>query len=460
MLRQYQRLQTRFQQVVDTGLFLVAFWLGHAVRGRWRGPLDPVQPFSEYLWLWGAIVLVAPVVLEGVGFYKRPMLASRRSILWPLSKACIIVPIVSILVLFFLREQLARSVFILFGFFAFGLVFCKEEFLQRVYQSKFGREQFDRRIILIGGSEGNAALRTRLQSAGVGGGIDIVAEIDLRRHTLQEFVQVLHERSANGVIINAGYTYFDQVEKVIRCCEVEGIETWMVADFFRTETFRLSGDDLMGLPVLVFRSTPETNWALLGKQIIDFFGALVGLLIVAPFMLLFAVLIKLGSPGPVFFRQQRSGLNGKPFTMLKFRTMASDAEQRQHELAVLNEMSGPVFKLTKDPRVTPLGRLLRKWSLDELPQLWNVLKGEMSLVGPRPLPVHEVKRFDDLAHRRRLSVKPGLTCLWQISGRNNISDFQTWVKLDLQYIDNWSLGLDLEILAKTIPAVLRGTGAK
>jgi lipopolysaccharide/colanic/teichoic acid biosynthesis glycosyltransferase len=146
--------------------------------------------------------------------------------------------------------------------------------------------------------------------------------------------------------------------------------------------------------------------------------------------------------------------------MYKFRTMVTNAEQLKAELAALNEMSGPVFKLTNDPRVTPVGRWLRKFSLDEFPQLFNVLRGEMSLVGPRPLPVDEVRRFDDLAHRRRLSVKPGLTCLWQVSGRNNVSDFKDWVRLDLEYIDNWSLWLDLKILWRTVPVVLAGTGAR
>jgi lipopolysaccharide/colanic/teichoic acid biosynthesis glycosyltransferase len=173
-----------------------------------------------------------------------------------------------------------------------------------------------------------------------------------------------------------------------------------------------------------------------------------------------AVLIKITSPGPVMFRQQRSGLNGSPFSIYKFRTMVSNAEQFKHELAAMNEMSGPVFKVTNDPRITPIGKWLRRTSLDELPQLFNVLRGEMSLVGPRPLPVDEVKRFNDLAHRRRLSVKPGITCLWQVSGRNKISDFKDWVRLDLQYIDNWSFWLDLIILLRTVPVVLLGTGAK
>jgi lipopolysaccharide/colanic/teichoic acid biosynthesis glycosyltransferase len=146
--------------------------------------------------------------------------------------------------------------------------------------------------------------------------------------------------------------------------------------------------------------------------------------------------------------------------MYKFRTMVSNAEQLKAELAAMNEMSGPVFKISSDPRITRIGRWLRKFSLDEFPQLFNVLRGEMSLVGPRPLPVDEVKRFNDLAHRRRLSVKPGLTCLWQISGRNNVTDFKDWVRLDLEYIDNWSLWLDLKILWRTVPIVLTGAGAR
>jgi exopolysaccharide biosynthesis polyprenyl glycosylphosphotransferase len=198
----------------------------------------------------------------------------------------------------------------------------------------------------------------------------------------------------------------------------------------------------------------------MGKSAIDFVGSLSLILLLSPIMVAAAVAVRLTSPGPVFFRQQRAGLNGRPFTMLKFRSMVTNAEQLKQELAALNEMSGPVFKVTNDPRVTATGRFLRKWSIDELPQLFNVLRGEMSLVGPRPLPVDEVARFDDLAHRRRLSVRPGLTCIWQVRGRNNVSDFKEWVRLDLEYIDNWSLWLDVKILLMTIPAVFTGAGAK
>jgi lipopolysaccharide/colanic/teichoic acid biosynthesis glycosyltransferase len=173
-----------------------------------------------------------------------------------------------------------------------------------------------------------------------------------------------------------------------------------------------------------------------------------------------ALVIKFTSPGPIIFRQQRGGKNGKPFTMYKFRTMHSDAEMRRAELEAFNQMSGPVFKIDRDPRITRFGRWLRKTSVDELPQLLNILQGSMSLVGPRPLPLYEVEKFENTAQRRRLSVKPGLTCLWQISGRNEVKEFSDWVRLDLEYIDNWSLWLDCKILLRTIPAVLFGSGAK
>jgi exopolysaccharide biosynthesis polyprenyl glycosylphosphotransferase len=211
---------------------------------------------------------------------------------------------------------------------------------------------------------------------------------------------------------------------------------------------------------MVFRSTPEASWQGVVKQLIDFLVAFVAVILLSIPFALVALAIKLTSPGPILFRQKRCGLNGQPFTIFKFRTMETNAEQRKQELAAFNEMSGPVFKMKNDPRVTRIGKWLRKTSVDELPQLFNVLRGDMSLVGPRPLPVDEVRRFDDLAHRRRLSVKPGITCLWQISGRNKVSDFNDWVRLDLEYIDNWSLWLDLKILWRTIPIVLLGSGAR
>ena len=408
-----------------------------------------------------ALVPAAPLVLESQGFYKRNVISSRAAIFWPLLKSCLIITVGLVLLLFLFRETPPRGVMILFGCVSFALVWLKEEILRVALRSRMAKAQYRRRIILAGIPAETARLRARITTR-YGDGIEVAAEFNLADSPVQQLIELLHEHSVSGVLVSARHTQFERVENIIKVCEIEGVEAWLVADFFATQIAHASFDEMFGHPLIVFRSAPGTSWQMLAKLLLDFFGALflLVLLTVIPVIPLIALLIKLTTPGPVFFRQQRSGLSGAPFEILKFRTMTTNAEQLKHELAAMNEMSGPVFKVTNDPRITPVGKWLRQWSLDELPQLFNVLKGEMSLVGPRPLPVDEVKRFNDLAHRRRLSVKPGLTCLWQIGGRNQISDFREWVRLDLEYIDNWSIWLDLKILLLTPTAVLRGTGAK
>jgi exopolysaccharide biosynthesis polyprenyl glycosylphosphotransferase len=250
----------------------------------------------------------------------------------------------------------------------------------------------------------------------------------------------------------------DSYDDTITLCEELGIRTRVVADFFPTSTSRLSLEFLDTLPLITFSTVPDQESAILAKRLIDVLTAAVLLTLLAPLMLLTAGLIKFTSRGPVFYRQVRCGLYGRKFSLVKFRTMIEGAEDRLWEIKHLNEMDGPVFKMRNDPRVTPLGRFLRKYSIDEIPQLWNVLKGEMSIVGPRA-PLSEEVRFYSIRQRRRLSVKPGITCLWQVSGRSDI-DFHQWMNMDLYYIDHWSLWLDLRILLRTIPAVFTGRGAR
>jgi len=462
MLRRQQQIRERVQQWVDAGLFALAFWLAHTVRAaavNYNPGLPEIQSFDQYLWLYLLILPGALFLLKALGFYNRPLLFSRRETAWVLSHAAIIAVLGVVTAVFLRKQELARSVIFLFGAFSFLLVMAKEELLRRWLLSKLGQEQLKRRLVLIGTPEDTAQIERDLD-AKARGAVEILARLDLQQTPAERLVELLHERAANGVILSARHTYFDQVEKVIELCELEGVEVWLLADFFKTRVSQTSVDDFLGRPTVVFRSAPEASWQGVAKQMLDFAGAVALLVLVSPLLLLAALAVKVTSPGPVFFRQQRSGLNGRPFTMLKFRTMVTDAEQMKAELASFNEMDGPVFKVTNDPRVTPLGRLLRKWSIDELPQLWNVLRFEMSLVGPRPLPVDEIRRINDHAHRRRLSVKPGLTCLWQISGRNEVTSFKEWVRLDLEYIDNWSLWLDVKILLKTVPVVLTGAGAK
>lgn len=291
--------------------------------------------------------------------------------------------------------------------------------------------------------------------------LDITQRIDISTQPVSRLVEAIHEKSVGRVIFAASHVHFNRIEEAVNACELEGVEAWLWADFIQTSIARPTFDAMGNKPMLVFRCTPEMSWELMVKGLIDRVGAFLIILITFPLLWVPAFIgIKLSSPGPAFFSQMRSGRFGHPFRMYKFRTMGTDAESRLADLADQNQMSGPVFKVERDPRIFAFGQWLRKLSIDELPQLINVLRGEMSLVGPRPLPVYEIEKIADVAHRRRLSVKPGLTCLWQISGRNEITSFDQWVELDLKYIDNWSLWLDITILFRTIPAVLFGSGAK
>ncbi len=463
MLRRHRQIRTQIHQLVDACLFALSFWLAYQLRASPaiidQFGLPRVQPFENFIWFYLALIITGPLVLESQGFYDRPQLGSRAGTLWALFRGCVFTTLGLVIALYFFRLYIARWVPVWFGITSFGLLYLKEELVRLHYRNKLGQPQYQKRFILAGTGEETARMREALL-AHPETNIKIVAELDFIQSPPESLVTLLHDHSVNGVIIGAQHAHFEQVEEMIRACEMEGVEAWLVADFFRTQISRTSFDDFYGRPVMVFRSTPEASWQSVAKQVVDFVGALLALIILSLPLAVVALLIKLTSPGPVLFRQSRSGLNGSPFTMYKFRTMVTDAEQRKHELEAMNEMRGPVFKVTKDPRITPFGKILRRFSVDELPQLFNVVRGEMSIVGPRPLPVDEVRRFNDLAHRRRLSVKPGLTCLWQISGRNTIVEFKDWVRLDLEYIDNWSLWLDFKILLRTIPAVLLGTGAK
>lgn len=250
----------------------------------------------------------------------------------------------------------------------------------------------------------------------------------------------------------------DDASRVAALCEEQGILFRLLPNLFDLKRSRFWTEELEGQPLVTHHNGISDSWQLILKRIIDFSIALFLLLLLSPVLILTAILITVTSPGPVFFVQRRVGLHKREFPVYKFRTMVVNAEEKLKEIEHLNEVSGPVFKITKDPRITPLGRFLRKTSIDELPQLINVLTGDMSLVGPRPLPIRDYQGFSEDWQRRRFSVRPGITCLWQVSGRSSIP-FEKWMELDLQYIDRWSLWLDMQILLQTIPAVLKGEGA-
>ena len=276
-------------------------------------------------------------------------------------------------------------------------------------------------------------------------------------HKMVELPGLLRDSSVDEVLVACPRSMLDSLVPVVRECAQIGVPVTLLTDLFGDELPppRVGRFDSLG--TVTFAPVHHNEMELAVKRGVDIAGATLGLLLAAPVVGLAALAIKLDDGGPVLFRQWRCGLNGRQFPMLKLRTMVPDADRMKADLLHLNELDGPVFKIKDDPRVTRVGRVLRKWSIDELPQFWNVLIGEMSLVGPRPPTPDEVVLYEG-GDRRRLSMRPGLTCLWAVAGRNQIR-FDEWMRLDLEYIDTWDLGQDFRILARTIPAILSGRGA-
>lgn len=276
--------------------------------------------------------------------------------------------------------------------------------------------------------------------------------------TVNDIGKVLKVNVVDEVIIAIPRSMLSDAEPIAQACEEEGIKLRFMADLFNLEVARIQLMQLGKIPILTMEPVAQDEIKLIIKRAIDLTATILSLPLVLPLMAAIAIVLKIDSKGPIFFVQQRVGLKKRLFPLLKFRSMYEDAEERLKEIEHLNEAEGPIFKMKNDPRVTPIGKILRKTSLDELPQLFNVIHGEMSLVGPRPMSIRDVDLFDKGIQRKRFSVKPGISCIWQISGRSNLP-FEKWLELDLQYIENWSLWLDIKILFKTIPAVLFSKGA-
>jgi len=464
MLGRKQELNLQFLQITDGLLMVVAFWVAHTLRFLGSDLAlfgnKPIGPFADFQWLLFVILPFGPIVLELQGFYTNPLAKTFGKSLAQIAHGIFWLGLLIAACAYFLKLSVpSRAVMPFFVALAAGVLLLRERITVTRYRQRAKREDLRERVLLAGTPGDVYQLRDSFTAEQVMD-IEVVAEIDIEHQPITDLVNALHEHSVSRVIFAGGHSHLHRLQEAIAACEIEGVEAWLAADFIRTSIARPDFDVFGARPMLVFRTTPDVSWALMVKGLMDRVGAFLGLLLLSWLLALIAVAIRLTSPGPAIFRQTRAGKNGKPFTMYKFRSMATDAEMRKAELAAFNQMSGPVFKIDNDPRITPLGHFLRRTSLDELPQLLNVLKGNMSLVGPRPLPIYEVEQFESTAQRRRLSMKPGLTCLWQVSGRNQIKNFEDWVKLDLQYIDNWSLWLDIEILLRTIPVVLLGFGAR
>ncbi len=451
------------QQVLDALLLALSLLAAHALRfysTSWFNLAFGIDPFQNYQWLLVVIMPFGPILLDLQGFYEAPLNKTFRKSLVQIVWAMIYLSILVSGCVIFLRFPLAsRSVALLFIIIGTIVLMVRERIIVSYIRRRALRGELREPVLLAGVPQDIAALEQSLSNE-QRLLMEVVGRIDIEKQPISDLVEAMHHHAVSRVIFAASHSQLNRVEQAIGACEVEGVPAWLVANFIQTSIAKPDFDAFAGRPMLVFRSTPDVSWALLVKGAIDRTLAFIGIIVMLVPMAAIALTIRLTSKGPVIFRQLRAGKYGKPFVMYKFRSMMDDAEMRRAELEPFNQMRGPVFKVERDPRITPFGHWLRRTSMDELPQLFNVLFGDMSLVGPRPLPVYEVERFEDTAQRRRLSVKPGITCLWQISGRNEVVDFHEWVRLDLDYIDRWSLGLDFRILLRTIPAVIFGLGAK
>ncbi|MBE7496725.1 MAG: sugar transferase [Verrucomicrobiaceae bacterium] len=463
MLGRKQEINLQLTEIFDSAVLAFCLWFGHFLRAELVPVFMPdaveIPPLEKFYWVMAIVPLFTPIALEARGFYSNIYNKNLGKSLRQMIEGLVIIGMfVGACVVFLKWEVESRAVVIFSVLMGGGALLLREEWQRRRIRRQLATGRGRERVIVAGGQADIDDFMENL-TAEQRAEIHVVMPFDIIARPVSELRDALKEHAVSRVLFAVKHVHFGRIEEAVQVCETVGVEAWIAADFFQTAIARPTFDVMGGRLMLVFHSTPQASWELLFKSTLDRIGAAILLLLSLPLWLVAVIGIRVGSKGPVFFRQERAGLYGKPFTMWKFRTMHVDAETRRDELAAHNEMDGPVFKITNDPRIFGFGRWLRRMSIDELPQLINVLRGEMSLVGPRPLPVYEIERIEKHAQRRRLSVKPGLTCLWQVTGRNGIKNFEEWVRLDLQYIDNWSLWLDLKILMQTVPAVLRGSGA-
>ena len=429
------------------------------------------HPFRIYAYLYLVIIPFFPLLYKRYGLYDSVGFKEKSKIAFIVAKS-LAMGLALIIVFFFVAkiQTVSRPLLVAFAGISFCLINLKEAAISE-YFNHARRLERNFRNVLIGGMGEVARKTIELVEQNPQWGYKICGVVvpesfrdkgDLFGYkilgTYGEISRVLTTDQYDQVIFAVGKRHLHEVEDAIYACELQGIDAWLIADFFKAAIAKARFEEFHNLPALVFSTSPEFSWSLLLKSVFDKAGAAVLLILTSPLFIIVPIIIKLTSRGPAFFKQKRAGLRGREFPMYKFRSMRSDAEQQRAELEILNELEGAAFKMTNDPRITRFGRFIRRTSIDELPQLVNVLKGDMSLIGPRPLCICDVDKFKEW-QRRRQTMKPGITCLWQISGRSQI-DFETWMRLDLQYIDNWSLALDLKVLFKTIPLVLFCRGAK
>jgi len=464
-------------KLFDMGLMVLSFGLATIAVSQ-ESPTSLAEFFamrvkiSNFVTFCG-LLLVWYFLFSMFGIYASRRLSRRRDEVFDILKVSSAATVAIFLAAALFRIRMVRTVFLPTFWVASSFGLIASRLVVRAVLKRARQHGRNLRDVLIVGTNPRAIRFAKKIEATTELGYRVIGFIDDKWAGTDEFngsgfhqvctfagaAAFLRENVVDEVIVALPMgSLHTQASRIAELCAEQGIMLRFLPNVFDLKTARSRTEELAGDSVVTHYTGALEGWAVVVKRALDVVFSLCLIILLAPVFLITAVLIRLTSPGPVFFLQSRLGLNKRRFLVYKFRTMVQDAEKRMKEIEHLNEVSGPVFKIKDDPRITPLGKFLRKTSVDELPQLFNVLQGHMSLVGPRPLPVRDYEGVNQDWHRRRFSVRPGITCLWQVNGRSSIA-FEKWMELDLEYIDKWSLWLDFQILVRTIPAVLKGSGA-
>jgi exopolysaccharide biosynthesis polyprenyl glycosylphosphotransferase len=473
-----RRLSLALLKVFNLALMIVAFGITIAFFVREQ---DGGIPLSEFFSVrvklvnfleFTAILFVWHVVFSLCGQYQSQRLASRSAMLAEAAKATTVACLLLGVLAFVFRITMITPQFLL-AFWVFSSVLVAgARLLIRSFLETIRAHGHNLRFVLILGTNRRAIEYAQRLEQTPELGYRVLGFVDEHWHEphflrvkyplccgFEELAEYLRRNVVDEV---ANYlplrSFYEHSAKVASLCELHGIFMRFDHRLFDLKIARPRAEEFDGSAHITAHFAALDGWPLFLKRILDVAISLSLLIVLTPVLALSALLVKLSSEGPILFKQERIGRNKRRFLIYKLRTMVLDAEKLMPQVEALNEAQGPVFKIKNDPRITPIGRFLRRTSLDELPQLLNVLLGDMSLVGPRPLPLRDYEGFSEDWQRRRFSVRPGITCLWQVNGRSNIA-FEHWMRLDLQYLDEWSIWLDMKILAQTIPAVLKGSGA-
>ncbi len=468
MIREHTDFFRKFMILGDLLVISISFFLTYFLCQHY----DYLYPLRVYTQLLPVLLIAWGGALYFFNMYNSFRLVKMTSILFIIFKATIVSFMIFGSYTYLFKIQYLSRTFVILTFVFSAILIGFEKVAVIIFFRYLRKKGYNFRGILLIGTGRRAQNFIDLIEEHHEWGLKILGLVDedskktgqkIKGYTVLgsflDLPNIMHNNIIDEVVFVVPRSWLGRIEEIIRFIELEGKKVSVAVDIFELQFAKAIQTDIDGYPLITFERTPAKLWQLLIKRVFDFVASGIALILLMPIFIAIAIVIKKTSKGPVFFKQKRCSIHGRTFTLYKFRTMVVDAESQLEELRSKNEMQGPTFKLENDPRLTKTGKFLRKLSLDEFPQFWNVFKGDMSLVGPRPPIPSEVNKYDNW-QRRRLSMRPGITCLWQVGGRNKIVDFDEWANLDLQYIDNWSLWLDTKILLKTIPVVLLGTGAK